>query len=163
LLRARMLAWKRDKALARRKWVHDFLRENARLRRYLLRELERNGPLLSRDLKEDVPADAERHAWWGRGALRLMLDILAGRGEIARSTCGTSTIASRCTCRRRSASTATTCCHCSSATGSSAASSRASTARRAPSRSSARGVTRRVSTRRSMTSGASSEPSESCV
>jgi len=83
LLRARMRRWNRGKPLGQRKWVHDFLQENARLRRYLLRELERNGPLLSRDLKEDVPADAERHTWWGRGQLRLMLDVLAGRGEIA--------------------------------------------------------------------------------
>jgi uncharacterized protein YcaQ len=83
LLRARMRRWNRGKPSGQRKWVRDFLQENARLRRYLLRELERNGPLLSRDLKEDVPADAERHAWWGRGQLRLMLEILAGRGEIA--------------------------------------------------------------------------------
>jgi hypothetical protein len=64
-------------------WVREFLDENARLRRYILREVERNGPLLSRDLKDDAGPEAERHAWWGRGALRLMLDILAGRGEIA--------------------------------------------------------------------------------
>jgi uncharacterized protein YcaQ len=64
-------------------WTREFLEENARLRRYILREVARNGPLLSRDLKEDVGAKAERHAWWGRGALRLMLDILASRGEIA--------------------------------------------------------------------------------
>ncbi len=48
-----------------------------------MRELEQNGPLLSRDLKEDVSAHAERHAWWGRGPLRLMLEILQARGEIA--------------------------------------------------------------------------------
>ena len=29
------------------------MREHARLRRYVLREIERNGPLLSRDLKDD--------------------------------------------------------------------------------------------------------------
>jgi uncharacterized protein len=49
----------------------------------VLREIERNGPLLSRDLKYDPPADAERHRWWGRGELRLMMDLLAARGEIA--------------------------------------------------------------------------------
>ncbi len=83
LLRARMKRWNRGRPLGQRKWVQDFLAENARLRRAVLRELERNGPLLARYLKEDVPADAERHAWWGRGQLRLMLEILAGRGEIA--------------------------------------------------------------------------------
>ena len=64
-------------------WTREFLNENARLRRYILREVERNGPLLSRDLKDDAEPQAERHAWWGRGAMRLMIDILASRGEIA--------------------------------------------------------------------------------
>ncbi len=81
--RARMLRRRRGGKLARDVWVRDFLKENARFRRCVLRELEQNGPLLSRDLNEDVPAGTERHVWWGRGALRLMLDILAGRGEIA--------------------------------------------------------------------------------
>jgi uncharacterized protein YcaQ len=83
LQRARMLRRRRGGGLKRDEWLRDFLAENARFRRHIMRELERSGPLLSRDLKEDVPPDTERHTWWGRGALRLMLDILAGRGEIA--------------------------------------------------------------------------------
>src|SRR5205823_8710625 len=83
LQRARMARRRRGGALKRDEWTREFLRENARLRKYILREVERNGPLLSRDLKEDAPAAVERHAWWGRGALRLMLDMLAGRGQIA--------------------------------------------------------------------------------
>jgi uncharacterized protein YcaQ len=83
LQRARMAKRRRGGKLKRDEWVREFLRANARLRRYVLREVERNGPLLSRDLKYDPPADAERHAWWGRGELRLMMELLAGRGEIA--------------------------------------------------------------------------------
>jgi uncharacterized protein YcaQ len=83
LQRARMLRRRRGGKLKWDERVREFLRENARLRRAIVRDLERKGPLLSRDLKEDVAPGAERHAWWGRGALRLMLDILAGRGEIA--------------------------------------------------------------------------------
>ena len=83
LVRARMARRRRGGTLKRDQWVRDFLRENARLRRYVLRELERDGPLLSRSLNEDVQPDTERHTWWGRGQLRLMLDILAGRGDIA--------------------------------------------------------------------------------
>jgi uncharacterized protein YcaQ len=83
LQRARMAKRRRGGKLKRDEWVRNFLRENARLRRYVLREIDRNGPLLSRDLKYDPPADAERHRWWGRGELRLMMDMLAGRGEIA--------------------------------------------------------------------------------
>jgi uncharacterized protein YcaQ len=83
LQRARMRRRRRGGRLKRDEWVRDFLRENARLRRTILRELERRGPLLARDLKLDVASEAQRHAWWGRGPVRLMLDILAGRGEIA--------------------------------------------------------------------------------
>jgi uncharacterized protein len=83
LQRARMAKHRRGGKLKRDDWTRDFLRQNARLRRYVLRELERNGPLLSRDLKYDPPANAERHRWWGRGELRLMMEMLAGRGEIA--------------------------------------------------------------------------------
>jgi uncharacterized protein YcaQ len=83
LQRARMLRRRRGGTLKRDEWVRDFLRENARYRRYVMRELERDGPLLSRDLKEDVQPGTERHTWWGRGPLRLMLEILQARGEIA--------------------------------------------------------------------------------
>jgi uncharacterized protein YcaQ len=82
IVRARMTRVRKGGTLKRDQWRRDFLRENARLRRYVLRELERDGPLLSRNLKEDVPVQTERHAWWGRGQLRLMLDVLAGRGDI---------------------------------------------------------------------------------
>jgi uncharacterized protein YcaQ len=85
LQRARMRRRRRFGYLKTKRdlWSQEFLRQNARLKRYVLREIERNGPLLSRDLKYDPPADAERHRWWGRGELRLMMDMLAGRGEIA--------------------------------------------------------------------------------
>jgi uncharacterized protein len=83
LQKARMRRRRRGGTLKRDVWVRDFLREHARLRRSILRDLERNGPLLARDLQQDIARGAERHPWWGRGPLRLMLEILAGRGEIA--------------------------------------------------------------------------------
>jgi len=83
LQKARMLRRRRGGSLKRDEWTRSFLREHARLRRHVLKELERNGPLLSRDLNVETPADAERHTWWGRGALRLIIDMMAGRGEIA--------------------------------------------------------------------------------
>jgi uncharacterized protein YcaQ len=85
LQRARMTRRRRFGYLKTKRdlWSQNFLREHARLRRYVLREIERNGPLLSRDLKDDSAKDDERHAWWGSGPLRLMMDMLAGRGEIA--------------------------------------------------------------------------------
>ena len=46
LVRARM----RRRRATGNAWARDFLQANARFRRYVLRELERNGPLLSREL-----------------------------------------------------------------------------------------------------------------
>ena len=83
LQRARMAQRRRANTLASHKWVREFLQENARFRRYLLRELQRNGPLLSRDLQHELMPAGQRHRWWGDRNVRLMLDILAGRGEIA--------------------------------------------------------------------------------
>src|SRR5690242_13686713 len=68
LQRARMARRRRTHGTAKRdEWVREFMRKNASLRRRVLRELERDGPLLARDLNYVAPAGAERHAWWGRG------------------------------------------------------------------------------------------------
>jgi uncharacterized protein YcaQ len=83
LQRARMARRRRGGKLKRDEWIRDFLRENARFRRHVLRELERNGPLLSRDLEHDLMPAGQAHRWWGDRQIRLMLDILAMRGEIA--------------------------------------------------------------------------------
>ncbi|HSC48770.1 MAG TPA: crosslink repair DNA glycosylase YcaQ family protein [Gaiellaceae bacterium] len=83
LQRARMARFRRGRGLKRDEWIRDFVRENRRYRRYLLAELERNGPLLSRDLEHDLMAVGDDHRWWGRRQSRLMFDILAARGEIA--------------------------------------------------------------------------------
>ena len=83
LQRARMAQRRRTKSLKRDLWIRDFLREHARFRRHILRELERNGPLLSRDFEHELMPAGEAHRWWGGRQVRLMLDILAMRGEIA--------------------------------------------------------------------------------
>jgi uncharacterized protein len=83
LQRARMAKFRRGGKSKRDEWIRDFLRENQRFRRHVLRELERNGPLLSRDLEHDLMPPGEGHRWWGDRQVRLMLDILAARGEIA--------------------------------------------------------------------------------
>lgn len=79
LVRARM---RRRRATANA-WVRDFLEANARFRRYLLRELEQNGPLLSRELKADLLPKSNPHRWWGTRQVRLMLEILQAHGDIA--------------------------------------------------------------------------------
>jgi len=60
-----------------------FLRENAAFRRHVLRELERRGPLLSREIADHAGMRREAHSWWGSRKMGLMLDVLCGRGEVA--------------------------------------------------------------------------------
>ena len=83
LQRARMARRRRGGKLKRDEWIREFLRENARFRRHILRELERRGPLLSRDFEQEMMPGGYGHRWWGDRQVRLMLDILAMRGEIA--------------------------------------------------------------------------------
>ena len=66
------------------RWAKEFLQEQAGLRRYVLRELERRGPLLSRELEHDAARAEERYVWWGtRAQLTWMLELLHRRGKIA--------------------------------------------------------------------------------
>jgi uncharacterized protein YcaQ len=61
----------------------DYVRENAAFRRYVLRELDRRGPLLSREIETHSSMNLERHDWWGTRKVGLMLEVLAARGEVA--------------------------------------------------------------------------------
>jgi uncharacterized protein YcaQ len=82
LVRARMRR-ARDRANG---WAREFLTANDRFRRGLLRELERNGPLRSRDLRLDLVRllpQAAAHRWWGTRQVPLMLELLQAHGEIA--------------------------------------------------------------------------------
>jgi uncharacterized protein len=63
--------------------ANEFLRENRSFRRYVLRELERRGPLLSREIEDHKTLKREEHEWWGARKMGLMLEILAARGEAA--------------------------------------------------------------------------------
>ena len=82
LIRARMREpWGQTKSQL---WARDFLKEQAGLRRYVLRELERRGPLPSRELEHDSARADERTVWWGtRAHLMWMLELLHARGKIA--------------------------------------------------------------------------------
>jgi uncharacterized protein len=82
LLRARMRQYRRTKRLKRDQWRHEFLHQNAGFRRYVLRELDRRGPLLSREL-EDRSAERIDHRWYGNRYVGLMLQTLHLHGEIA--------------------------------------------------------------------------------
>ena len=68
----------------RERWAMQFLKEQSSLRRYVLRELERRGPLPSRELEHPDTRFSERTVWWGtRAQLTWMLELLHLRGRIA--------------------------------------------------------------------------------
>ncbi|HEY4621089.1 MAG TPA: crosslink repair DNA glycosylase YcaQ family protein [Gaiellaceae bacterium] len=61
----------------------EFLQKNAGYRRYVLGELERRGPLLSRELDDHSVRTWKSHGWYGTRNTSVMLDILHGRGLVA--------------------------------------------------------------------------------
>jgi uncharacterized protein YcaQ len=81
LIQARMrrprgkYAWERRGA--------EFLQKNAGYKRYVLRELERRGPLLSRELDDDSVRTWKSHGWHGNRNTGVMLDLLHARGVVA--------------------------------------------------------------------------------
>ena len=83
LLRARMRQNRRATRYKRDRWRREFLQENAQFRRYVLRELERRGPLLSRELEDRSVADPRDHRWYGNRYVGRMLAVLHVYGEIA--------------------------------------------------------------------------------
>jgi uncharacterized protein YcaQ len=77
-LRSRRYGWERQGL--------EFLRQNAAFRRYVLRELERRGPLLSRELEDrslQARSDPSDHRWFGTRRVGEMLELLHLRGEVA--------------------------------------------------------------------------------
>jgi uncharacterized protein len=65
-------------------WAKEFMKEQSGLRRYILRELERDGPLPSRELDHHAARFSERTVWWGtRAQMTWMLELLHRRGKIA--------------------------------------------------------------------------------
>jgi uncharacterized protein len=61
----------------------EWLKENRSFRRYVLRELDARGPLLSREIEDHKGLEREDHDWWGARKMGLMLEVLAANGEVA--------------------------------------------------------------------------------
>jgi uncharacterized protein len=83
LLRARMRQNRRATRYKSDRWRREFLKENAAFRRYVLRELEQRGPLLSRDLEDRSSEGGLEHRWYGNRYVGLMLQALHVHGDIA--------------------------------------------------------------------------------
>ena len=81
LIRARMR--RRTGKYAHERRGAEFLQTNAGYKRYVLKELERRGPLLSRELGDDSVRTWKSHGWHGSRNTSVMLDILHGRGVVA--------------------------------------------------------------------------------
>jgi uncharacterized protein len=81
LLIARMRRRREQNAVQRR--IATFLKENAGFRRHVLRELDRRGPMLSREIEDHAGHKREAHRWWGDRKMALMLMVLADRGQVA--------------------------------------------------------------------------------
>lgn len=75
--------WRRSTHYSAERWVRDFIADNQHFRRYVLRELERRGPLLSRELDDRAKGEAQEHRWYGSRRVGLMLTSLHLRGEVA--------------------------------------------------------------------------------
>jgi uncharacterized protein len=83
MVRAWMRHSRRAKAYSYQRRRNEFLRTNQGFRRYILRELESRGPLLSRDLEDRSNESRERHRWHGTRYVGRMLEVLHHRGDIA--------------------------------------------------------------------------------
>jgi uncharacterized protein YcaQ len=82
LIRARMRAQARG-TLTWQLRMKEWLKENAGFRRYVLRELERRGPLLSRELEDRSVDERKAHRWYGSRRVGVMLELLHLRGIVA--------------------------------------------------------------------------------
>jgi hypothetical protein len=81
-----ILARMRRKRTGKYAWERrgtEFLRNNAAFRKHVLRELERRGPLMSRELVDSSVRTFETGGWYGNRNVTVMLELLAGRAEVA--------------------------------------------------------------------------------
>jgi uncharacterized protein YcaQ len=82
-LRALMRRERRSERTGHERWRRNFVRENAAFRRYVLRQLDRRGPLLSRELEDRSAGPRGRHRWYGDRKVGLMLGTLHLWGQLA--------------------------------------------------------------------------------
>jgi uncharacterized protein YcaQ len=82
LIRARMRRRRTGKYAWERRG-EEFLATNASFRRFVLRELERNGPMLSREIEGDAKRTWTSHGWFGNRSVAVLLELLHNRGVVA--------------------------------------------------------------------------------
>jgi uncharacterized protein YcaQ len=82
LVRARMRRRRTGKYTWERRGA-EFLRANQGFKRFVLRELEQKGPMLSRDIEGDAERTWASHGWWGNRSVAVLLELLHSRGLVA--------------------------------------------------------------------------------
>src|SRR6266540_3943083 len=83
LIRAWMRRHRRAETYSWERRRQEFLRQNQAFRRYVLRELARQGAMLSRELEDRSVQGRRDHRWFGSRHVGPMLEILHLRGEVA--------------------------------------------------------------------------------
>ena len=79
LVRARMRRRRTGKYAWERRG-EEFLRANRAFKRFVLRELEQNGPMLSREIEGDAERTWASHGWWGNRSVAVLLEVMHGHG-----------------------------------------------------------------------------------
>ena len=83
IVRAMMRRRRLDSTRTSNRRNREFLRQNQAFRRYILHELERRGPLPSRQLEDRSVQGRREHRWFGNRHVALMLEVLHLYGEVA--------------------------------------------------------------------------------
>jgi uncharacterized protein len=83
LIRAHMRHERRATANAWQRRRRTFLDANRAFRRHVMRELERRGPLLGREIEDRARSEWHDHRWYGSRHVGRMLDALHVYGDVA--------------------------------------------------------------------------------
>jgi uncharacterized protein len=82
-IQAQMRKGRRENRYEWQRWRHNFLKEEAAFKRYVLRELDKRGPLPARELEDRSKQGRLEHRWWGTRYVNLMLESLHAFGHVA--------------------------------------------------------------------------------
>mgnify|MGYP000324206301 FL=1 len=83
LVQALMRRRRRSRRYAHERRGAELLKANARFTRFVLAELERSGPMPSREIEGDAKRDWPSHGWYGDRNVTLLLEILHAYGVVA--------------------------------------------------------------------------------
>jgi uncharacterized protein len=83
LIKALMRKGRRATHYKWQQWRHNFVKDEAAFKRYILRELASRGPLPARELEDRSKQGRLEHRWYGTRYVNLMLESLHAFGDVA--------------------------------------------------------------------------------